>query len=150
MKGMDGSKSVKREQRREVKLRTGIYRKRRQQIKQETREGEKRGISAAGRKRMNAKSSKWWFHFHTHTHHHHHQSKKNPKTPRTDQAPPSKNASEEYESAARTGGGRHRQRGAYPEGSRREGGQAGGGGEGFNDESNGRQQERWDAGSRWR
>lgn len=68
MKGMNGSKSVKREQRREVKLRTGIYRKRRQQIKQETREGEKGSKSAAGRERMNAKSSKWWFHFHTHRH----------------------------------------------------------------------------------
>lgn len=65
MKGMNGSKSVRKEQQRAVKQRTGIYRKRRQQIKQETRE-EKRGKSAAERERRNAKSSKWWCRIHYH------------------------------------------------------------------------------------
>jgi hypothetical protein len=65
MKGMNGNKSVRKEQQRAVKQRTGIYRKRRQQIKQETRE-EERGKSAAERERRNAKSSKWWCRIHYH------------------------------------------------------------------------------------
>jgi hypothetical protein len=65
-------------------------------------------------------------------------AQKEHETPRTDQAPPSKNASEPDESAARTDGGTGCQAGRRVPGRKPAGGQdrqAGGGGEGFNGET---------------